>query len=234
MEKTFSVNFRTLCVALLFSLIFFIPFNTSAEDVILTWDPNTEHALAGYSIYGSIEFSDGPYDHVDSFSLDEIDPENPKCKITGLENKVSYYFVVTAFDTKGNESKPSHKICVKDGHPCSPRVLDLTPKDTIIPRGGKLTIDATIKNPTGEAQTVYVGTNVTKPNGDKFPLAGYLDGPYKITLNPFEKKYAQISYTVPIDWPLGNFSYHGYVGSLKGDIIEECSFVAEVVEAVKK
>jgi hypothetical protein len=234
MEKTFSVNFRILCVTFFFAFIFFLPFNTSAEDIILTWEPNSEPDLAGYSVYGSIEFPDGPYDHVDTFSLDEIDPENPKCKITGLEKNVSYYFAVTALDTKGNESKPSHKICVKDGHPCLPHVLDLTPKDTIIPKGGTLTINATVTNPTGEARTIYFGTNVTKPDKSKFPLAGYLVGPYKITLNPYEEKTALISHRIPIDWPLGNFSYHGYLGCFEDDLIIEHSFVGEVVEAAKK
>jgi hypothetical protein len=234
MEKTFLVDFRILCVTLLFSFIFFIPINTSAETVVLAWDPNTEPGLAGYSIYGSMEFPGGPYDHVDSFSLDEIDPKSPKCKITGLENKVSYYFVVTAFDKSGNESKPSQQVCVKDGHRCLPRVLDLTPEDTIIPRGGTLTINATITNPTGEDRTIYIATNVTKPDDSKFPLAGYLEGPYEITLKPYEEKNTQISHAVPIDWPLGNFSYHGYVGCLEDDLIIQHSFVGEVVEAVKK
>jgi uncharacterized membrane protein len=38
---------------------------------------------------------------------------NPRCKVTDLEKDVIYYFVVTAYDTAGNESDFSNIISSK-------------------------------------------------------------------------------------------------------------------------
>jgi PKD repeat protein len=38
------------------------------------------------------------------------DPLNPRCKVTDLEKDVIYFFVVTAYDTEGNESDFSNII----------------------------------------------------------------------------------------------------------------------------
>jgi uncharacterized membrane protein len=41
------------------------------------------------------------------------DPLNPRCKVTDLKKDVIYYFVVTAYDTAGNESDFSNIISSK-------------------------------------------------------------------------------------------------------------------------
>jgi uncharacterized membrane protein len=41
------------------------------------------------------------------------DPLNPRCKVTDLEKDVIYFFVVTAYDTEGNESDFSNIISSK-------------------------------------------------------------------------------------------------------------------------
>ena len=119
-ERFLHVDCRLSFVTILFLCILFLPFCTFAENVTLAWDPNDEPDLAGYSVYGSKEYPGPPYDYIDSFSLNEIDPDNPKCKITDLEDNLSYYFVVTAYDSNDNESEPSKPICAKNGKSCLP------------------------------------------------------------------------------------------------------------------
>jgi uncharacterized membrane protein len=41
------------------------------------------------------------------------DPLNPGCKLTDFEKDVTYFFVVTAYDTEGNESDFSNIISSK-------------------------------------------------------------------------------------------------------------------------
>ena len=122
-EKFLLVDCHFRFATIIFLFILFLPINTFAETVILTWDPNDEPDLAGYSVYGSIESPGPPYSYIDSFSLNEIDPNNPQFKITDLEKNLSYYFVVTAYDTNDNESEPSIPVCVKNGQVCLPRIL---------------------------------------------------------------------------------------------------------------
>ena len=65
-------------------------------DVVLAWDPNSESDLAGYKIYGSEGSPGPPYDLIDTYSLDDIDPANPAGRISDLDDSSEYYIVVTA------------------------------------------------------------------------------------------------------------------------------------------
>jgi len=71
---------------------------TGDEEVLISWYPNQERDLAGYIVYRSFtEFGD--YDEIgtvgsnaDSFIDDDV------------ENGITYYYTVSAFDDEGNES----------------------------------------------------------------------------------------------------------------------------------
>jgi hypothetical protein len=108
-----------LTLFLVVSLFSFLVSPSQAADVTLAWNPNSENDLAGYAIYASQDASGPPYDHVSSYTLAEIDPANPRCVITGLEDDLVYYFVVTALDTEGNESDFSDDVCVLNGKDCA-------------------------------------------------------------------------------------------------------------------
>jgi uncharacterized membrane protein YgcG len=94
----------------------FISFETSsiaANQIILSWDPNTEPDFEGYVLYGKQGSPDPPFDYVDSYpEVDLADPLNPRAVITDLESDVTYYFAVTAYDTEGNESNYSNIVSV--------------------------------------------------------------------------------------------------------------------------
>ena len=85
--------------------------------ITLGWDANTEPDLEGYILYGNQGSPNPPYDYIDAYPLTELaDPLNPRCTVTHLEKGVIYYFVVTAYDTEGNESDFSNIVSSRGEH----------------------------------------------------------------------------------------------------------------------
>ena len=80
----------------------FISFETSsiaANQIILSWVPNTEPDFEGYVLYGKQGSPDPPFDYVDTYpEVDLADPLNPWAVITDLDSNVTYYFAVTVYD----------------------------------------------------------------------------------------------------------------------------------------
>jgi hypothetical protein len=74
----------------------------------LTWNANTETDFAGYKIYYGTAPRTGncpPGGYLDKIDVKKTNtPEKPNYKITNLENGRTYYFSITSYDTKGNES----------------------------------------------------------------------------------------------------------------------------------
>ncbi len=98
---------------LVVSVLFFASV-TAAYQITLAWDANTESDLEGYILYGNQGSPCPPYDYIDTYPVTELaDPLNPRCKLTDLEKDVTYYFVVTAYDTSGNKSDFSNIISSK-------------------------------------------------------------------------------------------------------------------------
>lgn len=123
-----QLGYNQLCLLLLTILIsttlFFSLVTASvAADVVLAWDPNTEFDLAGYIIYGSEGSQGPPYEYIDTYPVEDIDLDNPRCMITELDDDIAYYFVVTAFDTQGNESGFSEEVCVENGEACTSSII---------------------------------------------------------------------------------------------------------------
>ena len=97
---------------------FIVAATANAYDAVLAWDPNAESDLAGYKIYSGEGSPGPPYDLIDTYSLDDIDPNNPACQISDLDDSSEYYFVVSAYDLEGNESDYSNEVCVAGGFAC--------------------------------------------------------------------------------------------------------------------
>jgi hypothetical protein len=84
---------------------------SAAYELTLAWDANTELDLAGYVLYGKEGSPDPPYAYIDTYPLTVLaDPLDPKCEVTDLQEDVVYFFVVTAYDTHGNESDYSNVV----------------------------------------------------------------------------------------------------------------------------
>ena len=94
---------------LLFSLLIliptqciFLPVDSRADYLTLSWDSNGEPDLAGYQVYYGK--SSGNYDQT-------TDVGNvSSCSISGLEPNSRYYLVLTAYDISGNESDFSNEV----------------------------------------------------------------------------------------------------------------------------
>jgi hypothetical protein len=96
---------------------------TAAYQITLAWDANTESDLEGYLLYGREWSPCPPYDYIATYPVTELaNPLNPRCKVTDMEKDVIYYFVVTAYDTEGNESDFSNIVSSK-GNSVNCRVL---------------------------------------------------------------------------------------------------------------
>ncbi len=89
-------------VALLILLIFILPTMAIARDVTLAWDPSTD--ASGYRLYAR--------ERGESYAYN--DPEwqgtSSQCTVTGFDEYESYYFVVRAYDSDGNESGDSNEV----------------------------------------------------------------------------------------------------------------------------
>jgi hypothetical protein len=70
----------------------------------LTWNANTDSDLAGYKIYRGT--ASGVYGAV----LTTLQGNATSYVATGLQSGTTYYFVVTAYDTAGNESPYSNEV----------------------------------------------------------------------------------------------------------------------------
>lgn len=84
---------------------------TGNKEVTVYWYPSNEPDLAGYVVYRSLrELED--YEEIAEIS----DPKASSYVDTGVENGITYYYAVSSFDLKGNESD------------LSPEIVDDTPR----------------------------------------------------------------------------------------------------------
>lgn len=115
-----KISMRTLMIllAICISMTIFLTLANSSEaaEVSLKWDANTEPDLAGYKLYSGTQ------------SREYEAPVNvgnvTQFTVTGLLEKETYYFAVTAFDTEDRESDYSNEVSTTipncpPGAPCS-------------------------------------------------------------------------------------------------------------------
>ena len=148
-----------------------------AYDVVVGWDPNKED-IEGYVLYVDDGISEILYEYVDTYPLEDIDPNNPRARITDLSDDLAYYFVVTAYDKNGNESDFSNEICVINGEPCPQANFKGNPKSGKIP----LTVEFTDKS-TGNITEWYWDFGDGGSSTLKNPVYTYKQaGSYNVTL----------------------------------------------------
>ena len=82
------------------------PAATATASASFQWDPNTETDLAGYKIYQGT--SSGQY----GLPIATLAANNTSYEATGLQKGGTYFFVVTAFDTSGNEGSLSDELTI--------------------------------------------------------------------------------------------------------------------------
>ena len=131
----FSSSFLFLFVIFVFLVS---PNFAHGYDPSFAWDANTESDIAGYNIYYKTDSSNVAYNSTganEGSSPIQIpvtslsDPENPQFTIHGLNDTESYFFVITAYDTAGNESNFSNELSYT---PTSSTPENTAPKVTIM------------------------------------------------------------------------------------------------------
>jgi len=87
-----------------------------AQSVSLAWDATTDLNVAGYNVY----YGTNSGQYVYSSTVDHT----TNTTVTGLQDGVTYFFVVTAFNTAGLESPWSNEVIysVPQSRPGDPAV----------------------------------------------------------------------------------------------------------------
>ena len=111
-----SSSLYLICLGYLLSATLFIPTDVSAYERTFAWDANDEPDLEGYILYSRVGDPCPPYNYIDTYPEDDLaNPLLPMAEVTDLEYNITYYFVVTAYDTYGYESGYSNIISVYNG-----------------------------------------------------------------------------------------------------------------------
>jgi hypothetical protein len=143
---------------------------------------------------------------------------------------VTRYF----YDTDGNGVYTHgvdkvYQTLTSDPLPFGSVECGLIPNATHIPRGGALTFQTIITNNTNNSLSVHFATDITKPDGNRYPASGYLIGPLEVSLEPHQTKSGYKSHAIPGTAPLGTYTYHGYVGNYGAGLYDECTFTFQVI-----
>jgi hypothetical protein len=109
--------------------------------------------------------------------------------------------------------------------------LSLTPDVTTVPRGGTLGYWVSVTNNTDSVQCFDYWTNVTLPNGNRYPPSDELFGPHSLCLDPYDSRSAHLSHGIPLGAPLGDYTYNAFIGPYPG-ITDEDHFVFTVTPAI--
>lgn len=86
-----------------------LPYHCLGATFTLAWDPNSEPDLAGYKLYYGT--SSGSYQQ--SINVGNL----TQYSLSNLQDGVTYYFAVTAYDTEGNESGYSNEVSARENLP---------------------------------------------------------------------------------------------------------------------
>lgn len=113
------------------AVLFFVFAGTAwaDSDVTLQWTANTENDLAGYRVYRGTQAA-GPYTQVGNDVV--CGPNNQTCCAfvdQGIPDG-TYFWVATAFDTSGNESRYSNEVTsmLDSTSPAPPQELNIFKK----------------------------------------------------------------------------------------------------------
>jgi len=159
-RKVFPLFFA--CSLILPSLLC-VAASVYALDLTLAWDVNTEPDLAGYKLYYKTGSSGPPYAGTGAAEGDSpIDVFNlTQFTIHGLENGVTYYFVVTAYDSENNQSGYSNEVIYDAdyGKPIGGYTVDHVIPEAQISQSttgnGVITIHFKVKDPSNDPCTLH-------------------------------------------------------------------------------
>ena len=117
-KRFFSRLSRIAVPAAIISLSFLVPLLAWAQQVTLSWDPNTEADLAGYKVhYGTVSGS-----YTNSIDVHKVTTYS----VAGLNVGQTYYFSASAYNASGASSGYSNEVTyaipAANGAPTAPAV----------------------------------------------------------------------------------------------------------------
>jgi len=95
------------------------------NSVTFRWDANSEADLAGYRLYQTS--TSGAYTYGDGNQVDTIAAGTETTTLEGVPDG-TLFWVLTAYDTQGNESGPSNEVSatLDSTPPGAPTILEIT------------------------------------------------------------------------------------------------------------
>jgi subtilisin family serine protease/chitodextrinase len=138
----------------------------SASDITVTWSPSPEPDIAEYWVSWGTRSGTWP-NHA------TVTAGETEARLTGLENGVSHYIVVSAVDEVGNTSNPSEEVAAvpADNTP-PPQVIDLDAR-TLPGRA----VSAFVDSASGEASDYWAADHAVDGNPDTGWLSPGRDAP---------------------------------------------------------
>ena len=98
---------KKFILVLLVLLSFLLVGTSYAQTIIMVWDANTESDLAGYRLYQSNE--SGVYTYCESEVVATIPAGTQTLTLNNVQDG-EWFWVLTAFDERMNESGPSNEV----------------------------------------------------------------------------------------------------------------------------
>ncbi|MGD9244542.1 MAG: hypothetical protein PVH36_06385 [Desulfobacterales bacterium] len=141
-----------------------------AANVTIAWSSNSEPDLAGYYIYYKTGSSGAPYNGTGAVEgnspiqvplADFNNPAYPEYTIHGISNTETTYFVLTAYDTDGNESGYSNEASYHPPSVATLSNLSISGKNLVI-ENCSIGYTATATFSDGSIQTVTGSADWTK------------------------------------------------------------------------
>jgi len=164
-ERLYSFSIiSVLCfIIILILALFFSPAQSPfAADINLAWNSNTESDLDGYKVYYKTGSSGAPYNGTGAaegnspitIPLDDLsDLDNPLYILHGLSDSETYYCVITAYNTDGDESGFSNEVTYQFVSSSTLIDLSISGDDSVIENNsGNYTATALFSD--GSTQTV--------------------------------------------------------------------------------
>jgi hypothetical protein len=192
----------------------------SCAQLDLAWDANTETDLDRYNVYRSTT-SGGPYDLIAS-------PTTNSYSDTGLTASTTYYYVVTAVDTSGNEGETSDEAS------------GTTSADDLGPVTSNVVADP---NPTNGATSVTLTANVSDSTTGNSTIAAAeyfvdtvgADGsgtPMSASDGAFDSPTEGVTTSIDVSgWAVGQYTLYVHGQDAAGNWGATESVVLDVTEA---
>lgn len=162
-----------------------------ADNVILSWDANTESTLAGYKVYYKADVATMPFDGIGAVEgASPIDVHNQtSAVVSGLDPSKTYYFAITAYNTSGVESAYSSIVTILES--LAPTTAVSSPSNNAAV-SGTVSVTATASDNVGVTKVefyvngVLVATDTATPYVYSWNTSSLVSGTYILMTKAYD------------------------------------------------